>query len=433
MEYTDDAAEFYKDGILIALAEKCNRLFKLVQEERRRDFGLLVSRKDNTATDLWHHRLGHLHLPAVLKRSNTEVVDGMPCQQANNSGNRYTACLMGKMTRTPFKPSTSRMNAALELIHSDLCGPMQSRSLGGCRYFMLFVDDYTKFTTVYFLKSKNEAANQFQHFKAAVENVFSDKDNQIKAIRTDGGGEYSSGEFQQKLKNSRIQWQVTVPYTPQEDGVAENSNRVLVGRANALIQHADAPKNYWAEALLTTVYLKNISLTKGTHGKDVTPYQLWHGSKPDIKHLRVWGCTAYAFVHLAKRQDKKWSPRAERKVFVGYTHTAKQYRLYNPSTKRLVKSLDVVFHEDTSFFKPGAQKITLPFTDNIEEPAISRSPSPISSDILPLPSPPPPTTGREIQRPLPAWVRKPSIISHGECSTASRRRKTPKLSFSGAS
>ena len=78
MEYTDDAAEFYKDGILIALAEKCNRLFKLVQEERCRDFGLLASRKDNTATDLWHHRLGHLPLPAVLKMSNTEVVDGMP-------------------------------------------------------------------------------------------------------------------------------------------------------------------------------------------------------------------------------------------------------------------------------------------------------------------------------------------------------------------
>ena len=96
-----------------------------------------------------------------------------------------------------------------------------------------------------------------------------------------------------------------MPYTPQEDGVAENSNRVLVGRANALVQHADAPKNYWAEALLTAVYLKNISLTKGTHGKNIILYELWHGSKPDIKHLRVWGWTPYAFVPLAKQQDKK--------------------------------------------------------------------------------------------------------------------------------
>ena len=130
MEYTDDAAEYFKDEILIALAEKGNRLLMLVLEERRRNLGLLVSRKDNTATDLWHHRLAHLHLPAVLKMSNTEVVDGMPCLQANNSENRYTACLMGRMTRTLFKPSTRRMNAPLELIDSDLCGPIQSRSLG---------------------------------------------------------------------------------------------------------------------------------------------------------------------------------------------------------------------------------------------------------------------------------------------------------------
>jgi len=127
MEYTVDATEFYKDGILIALAKKCNRLFTLVQEERRREFGLLVSRTDNTARDLWHHRLGHLYLTAVRKMSNTEVVDGMSCLQGNNSENRCTACLMGKMTRTPFKPSTRRTNSTLERIHSDLCGPMQSR------------------------------------------------------------------------------------------------------------------------------------------------------------------------------------------------------------------------------------------------------------------------------------------------------------------
>jgi len=190
---------------------------------------------------------------------------------------------------------------------------------------MLFVDDYTKFTTLCFIKSKDEAASQFQHFRAIVDNFFSNKCPWIKAIRTDAGGEYSSGEFQRVLKNSGIKLQVRVPYTLEEDGVAGNSNRVLVGRANPLIHHADAPKNYWAEALLTTVYLKNISLTKGTHGKDITPYEVWHGSKPDIKHLRVWGCTAYAFVHPAKRQDKKSSPTAEKLVFVGYTHTAKQY------------------------------------------------------------------------------------------------------------
>ena len=133
-------------------------------------------------------------------------------------------------------------------------------------------------------------------------------------------------------------------------------------------------------------------------------------------------------MHPAKRQDKKWSPRAEKLVFVGYTYTAKQYRLYDPSTKCLVKSRDVVFHGDLSFFKPEAQEIFLPFTNKIEELAVTRSLSPIPSDILP-PPPPPPGTGREMRRPLPAWVRKPSTISHRESSTESRWRKTPKLSL----
>jgi len=112
-----------------------------------------------------------------------------------------------------------------------------------------------------------------------VEKVFSDKEKgfKIKAIRTDGGGEYSNGEFQRELKRSGIEWQVTVPYTSQENGVSENSNRVLVERANALIQHAGAPKSYWAGALQATVYLKNVSLTKGTHGIDATPHQLSFG------------------------------------------------------------------------------------------------------------------------------------------------------------
>ena len=108
IEYTDDAAEFYKDGTLIALAKKCNRLFRLVQKGRRKDFGLLIFQKDNTATNLCHHRLGHLHLPAFLMMSNSEVVDGMPCLQVNNDENCYTVCPMRKIILTPFIPSITK-------------------------------------------------------------------------------------------------------------------------------------------------------------------------------------------------------------------------------------------------------------------------------------------------------------------------------------
>jgi len=188
-------------------------------------------------TALWLPRFGHLHLPAVLKMSNMEVITGMPCLQANNGANHCTACLTGKMTRIPFCGSTHRTKAPFELVHSDLCGPMQTQSLGGCRYFILFINDFTQYRSIYFLKSKKEAAGYLQNYKAAVEKFFSAKETgfKIKAIRTDGGGEYSSGEFQRELKRSGIKWQVTVPYTLQMNEVSENSNRVLVERANTLI------------------------------------------------------------------------------------------------------------------------------------------------------------------------------------------------------
>jgi len=181
-------------------------------------------------------------------------------------------------------------------------------------------------TSVYFLKSKNEAAGRFQKYKAAVEKVFSNKEKafKIKVIRTEGASEYSSRKFHRELKRSGIEWQVTVPYTSQENGVPENSNRVLVERANALIQHAGAPKSYWAEALQVTVYLNNVSLTNGIRRVDAIPHQLWLGWKPDSKPQRVWGCTGYFLIHQAKCPGKKWGPIMEKRFFIGYTHTIKQ-------------------------------------------------------------------------------------------------------------
>ena len=126
--------------------------------------------------------------------------------------------------------------------------------------------------------------------------------------------------------------------------------------------------------------MKNIFLTKGTHAIDITPYELWFGAKPDVKHLRVWGCTAYSFIHPTKRTDKKWSPRAEKLMFIDYTQTTKQYPLYNPMTKKLSHSRDVVFHEDTFYFRPMDQKIFLPFTKEVENPSLG-----VERNTTPLP------------------------------------------------
>src|SRR5207302_6049123 len=121
--------------------------------------------------------------------------------------------------------------------------PMKVKSIGGSSYFMLLIDDFTKFTAVYFLKKKSEAAQCFKNYKAHVEKIHLEKGNQyvIKAVRTDGGGEFTGHTFIRELEKDGIEAHVTVLYTPQEDGIAENGNRVIVGRANTLLQQSSAP------------------------------------------------------------------------------------------------------------------------------------------------------------------------------------------------
>jgi len=141
---------------------------------------------------------------------------------------------------------------------------------------MLLIDDFTKFTAIYYLKKKSDPAESFKAYKTHVEREHqtSGKDYVIKAVPTDAGGEYTGEALQRELRRCGIEVQSTVPYTPEEDGISEKSNRVLVGRANALLQQASAPKIYWGEAVQTALYLKILSIMKGTNGIDVSPYEL---------------------------------------------------------------------------------------------------------------------------------------------------------------
>ena len=216
ISFKRESAEIYCDGLLMAIAKRVDRLYTILTDGNVTDEGLLISLKDQMPATLWHYRLGHLHQQAVLKMSSNELVSGMPVLQANRITSRCDACLKGKMIRTSFKPAAYRSTAPLELIHSDLCGPMQQKSFGGCCYFMLLIDDFTKFTTVYFLKKKSEAAECFKADKTHVERVHhgKGKNHVIKSVRTDGGGEYTGNAFQSELRRCGIEFQSTVPYTP---------------------------------------------------------------------------------------------------------------------------------------------------------------------------------------------------------------------------
>jgi len=200
--------------------------------------------------------MAHLHYPTL--RMLSEMTKGMPDFSSKSSG-VCRGCALGKYTKTAFPSSDSRSEGVLQLIHLDLCGPMSSASLTGYEYYVTFIDDFSRKTWIYFLRSKRseKVLLRFQEFKALVENQTGKK---IKVLQSDNGGEYTSHAFNEYCQQEGIKRQLTVPYTPQQNGVAERKNRSIVGAARAMLHDQSLPFFLWAEACSTIVYVLNRSL-----------------------------------------------------------------------------------------------------------------------------------------------------------------------------
>ena len=292
-----------------------------------------------TQLNLWHQRYGHLNEHQLKEIGRGELVTGASIPYTSTLS-FCEACVKGKMFRKPFKPMGEiRSTRKLELVHSDVCGPMQTESFGGAKYFVTFIDDYSRCCAVYFLKHKHEVFEKFQEFEACVTNQSGLK---IGALRTDNGGEYMSGEFQTYLKSKGIHHQLTVPHSPEQNGVAERMNRTLVESARSMIAHAGVSNGYWAEAVATATYIRNRTSSSALKHKK-TPAEHWYGKKPDVSFFKVFGCMAYA--HVPDAQRRKLDVKAEKLCFVGYSLRSKGYRLFNESTRQIVIRRDVIFNE----------------------------------------------------------------------------------------
>lgn len=164
------------------------------------------------------------------------------------------ACILGKHKRAPFPADTAtRATEILALVHSDLCGPFPT-SIGGKTYFLSFIDDFTRFCVIYFLKHKSETFGCFQEFKAWSERQTG---HALKMLRSDNGGEYIAGDFAAFCSALGIACQFTTARTPQQNGVSENKNQALETSASSMLQYAKLPKCYWAEAIAYATYIQN--------------------------------------------------------------------------------------------------------------------------------------------------------------------------------
>jgi transposase InsO family protein len=235
----------------------------------------------------------------------------------------------------------------LQLVHSDLCGPLSSPSFYGCKYFLTFIDEFSRRTWVYFLKLKSEVFDKFLAYKALVEKQ---SGHQIQRLRTNNGGEYVNNNFTSYCTTQGIQMQHTVPYTPQQNGVAERKNCTLKEMANCMIQSKGLSLQYWAEAINCANYIVNRTPTKAL--KNITPEEAWTKIKPDVSHFRVFGSIAWA--HIPDEKRKALQPKSEKCIFVGYSEDVKGYRLLQPHCNEIILRRDVKFDENLLACEPNS-------------------------------------------------------------------------------
>ncbi|KAH9685121.1 Integrase catalytic domain-containing protein [Citrus sinensis] len=275
-----------------------------------------VTEKCEDKARLWHLRLGHMS-ERGLKEFQKNGVFG---SDKLSSLGFCEDCILGKASRLKFESAVHSTKEKLAYIHSDLWGPAQVDSLGGCRYFLSFIDDYSKMVWVYVLKTKDEVLERFKRCKILVETQTNLK---VKALRTDNGLEFRNKEFGDFCERHGIMRHKIVIHTPKQNGLAERMNRTLMDKVRS-------PS--------TTIECK-------------TPIELWFGRVADYSKLRIFGCVAYAHVKQGKLE-----PRALRCRFLGYPNGVKGYRLWCIDLKppKCIISRDVTFNESEILNKSKA-------------------------------------------------------------------------------
>ena len=320
--------------LLVKVTRSLNRLYKIKLKIGK---PMCLNLKLEDETWKWHARLGHVSFKTMKLMSQQEMVQGLP--KIEDEKRLCESCLVGKQTRQTFpKSATFRASKPLELLHADLCGPIAPSTIANNKYIFVIIDDFSRYMWSILMKEKSDAFSRFKAFKELVEK---DLNTKITTLRTDRGGEFTSLEFKDFCDNNGIKRHLTAPYTPQQNGVVERRNRTLMEMTRSILKAMKVPNYLWGEAVRHSTYIINRVPTRAL--KNMTPYESLRIKKPNLNHIRVFGCLAYAKIDSAML--KKLDDRSLVLVHLGTEPGSKAYRLYNPETRRIVVNRDVVFDE----------------------------------------------------------------------------------------
>ncbi|UZJ57449.1 hypothetical protein CBS101457_006769 [Exobasidium rhododendri] len=299
------------------------------------EHALVTTKPITPPLQLWHQRLGHIAEKAVKLTLNqaSYTQDAPP-----SNGNICLDCQVGGQVRHSFSTRDgAKASQTLALVHTDVVGPLPL-SLSKKAYFVTFIDNKTGYVNLFTMATKNEVNCHFQTYLAQAERSTG---KLLKALRSDGGGEYINQDMEKFLSSKGIERHVTMPRSPQQNGVAERLNRTLMEMVRSMASKSSAPPSLWAEALNLAVWIHN----RVPRGKRTSPYQAWFKHLPNLSILRTFGCLAYA---ADTTQKKKLEDRSIPLTFIGFAAGRKGWKLLNQSTGRITFSIDVVF--DESFF-----------------------------------------------------------------------------------
>ncbi|GKD24991.1 putative ribonuclease H-like domain-containing protein [Tanacetum coccineum] len=289
----------------------------------------LYANATSDESKLWHRRLGHVNFKNINKLVKGHLVRGLPSKVfvndrtcvTYNKGKQHKVSCKAKLERTIRKP--------LELLHMDLFGPVSLESINKKKYYLVVTDDFSRFSWVFFLASKDETNEILYEFITGLENQLNHK---VKIIRSNHGTEF---------KNHAMNV-FSVARTPQQNGVAERKNRTLIEAAKTMLANSLLPIPFWGEVVNTACYVLNRVLV--TKPQNKRPYELLIGKPPSISFMRPFG---YPLTILNTLDPLgKFDGKSDEGYLLGYSTSSKAFRVYNKRTKRVIESLHIDFLED---------------------------------------------------------------------------------------
>lgn len=297
----------------------------------------------------WHEILGHCNYEDVQKLQ--DVVRGMEIRgSVVRPAQQCEICTKGKFTQTRNREADRKATEPLQLIHTDLAGPMRTPSLGGHKYAQSFTDDFSGAMTVYFLKSKSDAVQATERFLAD-----SAPHGRVKCIRSDNGTEFTNKDFKALLTKNGIKHETSAPYSPHQNGTAERGWRTLYEMGRCMLLDSKLPDTLWNHAVQTAAYVRNRCYSRRTKK---TPYEMLTGKKPDMSRLQKFGSVCYAYT----QEKGKLDSRCKQGLFVGYDKNSPAYLVYFPNTEKVQKYRLVKFINKT----PKEKEVQPGFSDNEE-------------------------------------------------------------------